>query len=89
MSFRFASAALALSLVLLSFVALPGRALAHETRTVGTYQLVVGFFVEPAFEGQKNGLDLRVRVPGTPATRLPASRRRSRSRSASSVPTSP
>ena len=68
MSFRFSSAAMALSLVLFSFVALPGRALAHETRSVGKYQLVVGFFVEPAFEGQKNGLDLRVRVPGTPVT---------------------
>jgi hypothetical protein len=33
---------------------------AHEQRTVGPYQLVVGFAVEPAFEGQKNGVELRV-----------------------------
>ncbi len=35
-------------------------ALAHETRPVGPYNLVVGFVNEPAFEGQKNGVDLRV-----------------------------
>jgi hypothetical protein len=33
---------------------------AHERREVGGYQLVVGFFTEPAFEGLKNGVDLRV-----------------------------
>lgn len=36
-------------------------ALAHETRTVGPYTFVVGFRNEPAFEGQVNGVDLRVR----------------------------
>ncbi|MGH2543742.1 MAG: hypothetical protein ACRDIB_13140, partial [Ardenticatenaceae bacterium] len=35
-------------------------ALAHESRPVGEYTLVVGFIVEPAFEGIKNGIDLRV-----------------------------
>lgn len=35
-------------------------ALAHEQRPVGPYQLVVGFVNEPAFEGQKNGVELRV-----------------------------
>jgi hypothetical protein len=35
-------------------------ALAHEQRVIGPYTLVVGFAVEPAFEGQKNGVDLRV-----------------------------
>jgi hypothetical protein len=39
-------------------------ALAHERRMVGPYEFVVGFSVEPAFEGQKNGVDLRVRIPG-------------------------
>jgi hypothetical protein len=34
--------------------------LAHERREVGAYQLVVGFLTEPAFEGLKNGVDLRV-----------------------------
>jgi hypothetical protein len=33
---------------------------AHERREVGAYQLVVGFLTEPAFEGLKNGVDLRV-----------------------------
>lgn len=36
-------------------------ALAHETRTVGPYTFVVGFRNEPAFEGEVNGVDLRVR----------------------------
>jgi len=54
-------------------VAVPVRALAHESRDVGKYQFVVGFLVEPAYEGQKNGLDLRVRVPAAAsATSTPA-----------------
>lgn len=45
------------------------RASAHEVRVVGDgqYELVVGFLDEPAFVGEKNGLDLRVSklpVPG-------------------------
>ena len=32
----------------------------HERREVGPYRFVVGFLVEPAFEGLKNGVDLRV-----------------------------
>jgi len=54
-------------LVLPSFV--PGIASAHERRQVGEYNLVVGFFVEPAYEGQKNGVSLRVvRGEGDAAT---------------------
>lgn len=45
---------------LLASTLIPGTALAHERRNVGKYQLVVGFIVEPAFEGQKNGVELRV-----------------------------
>lgn len=48
--------------------ALPAIASAHETRTVGKYSFVVGWSGEPAYEGLKNGVDLRVQVPGTPAT---------------------
>jgi hypothetical protein len=33
---------------------------AHERRTVGPYQLVVGFLTEPAFAGTVNGVDLRI-----------------------------
>lgn len=66
--FRVIAGTAAFVLTVISFVLLPNRALAHESRDVGKYQFVVGFFVEPAYEGQKNGLDLRVRVPGTPVT---------------------
>jgi hypothetical protein len=38
----------------------PGTASAHERRTVGPYTFVVGFLKEPAFEGETNGLDLRI-----------------------------
>lgn len=63
---RLLRAALAASLVAL--IVLPGVAQAHESRTVGKYSFVVGWSVEPAYEGQKNGVDLRVQVPGNPAT---------------------
>ena len=36
---------------------------AHESRMVGPYQFVVGFANEPAFEGQANGVQLRVSRP--------------------------
>lgn len=34
--------------------------LAHESRDVGEYTLVVGFLDEPVYTGQESGLDLRV-----------------------------
>jgi hypothetical protein len=37
-----------------------GHAYAHERRTVGPYQFVVGWLNEPAYLGQLNSLDLRV-----------------------------
>lgn len=39
---------------------LPCIALAHEHREIGKYELVVGWAVEPAFVGEKNGLSLSV-----------------------------
>lgn len=51
-------AALAVIVSTLAFSAT--MAAAHERRTVGSYQLVVGFLAEPAYAGQPNGLDLRV-----------------------------
>jgi len=48
-----------------SLVTLSGAAEAHETRAVGKYSFVVGWNVEPAYEGIKNGVDLRVQLPGT------------------------
>jgi hypothetical protein len=48
----------------LTFLA-PGSASAHERRTVGgDYTFVVGFLKEPAFEGETNGIDLRVSKAG-------------------------
>ena len=51
--------ALALASLGLALVA-PGTASAHERRAVGPYTFVVGFLKEPAFEGDTNGIDLRV-----------------------------
>lgn len=53
---------------IVALFALPGMAQAHESRAVGKYSFVVGWSVEPAYEGQKNGVSLRVQVPGTPVT---------------------
>jgi hypothetical protein len=47
-------------LFLFLLFALARSAEAHETRMVGPYRLVVGFAVEPAYEGQMNGVQLRV-----------------------------
>lgn len=38
----------------------PGSVSAHERRNVSKYEFMVGFIVEPPFEGQKNGVDFRV-----------------------------
>lgn len=38
----------------------PAVALAHERRQVGKYDVIVGWSVEPAYVGLKNGIDLRV-----------------------------
>ena len=39
---------------------MPSTALAHETRKLGKYQLVVGFINEPALVDEPNGIDLRI-----------------------------
>lgn len=44
----------------LSVLAGGGHAEAHERRSVGPYQLVVGWLSEPAFAGAANAVDLRV-----------------------------
>ena len=51
-----AAVALAFALTLLFVQA----ALAHERRTVGKYEFVVGFITEPAYVGLPNAVDLRV-----------------------------
>ena len=37
-----------------------GAALAHEGRPVGDYHFVVGWLVEPAYEGSDNAVSIRV-----------------------------
>ena len=46
--------------VLLLLLTLAAPAAAHERRTVGPYQLVIGWLNEPAFAGEPNSLDLRI-----------------------------
>lgn len=46
-------------------VAFGSTASAHEVRSVDKYRVVIGFIVEPAFVGIKNGVDLRVSVEET------------------------
>jgi hypothetical protein len=69
MSRRFRSrlgAALGAALLLALF-ALPVGALAHERRTIGDgkYDVVVGWDVEPAYQGQKNGASIRISEAGS------------------------
>ena len=57
-----AAARLSLPVLLaaLGAFALVAPAQAHEHRTIGDYELTVGWTGEPAFEGEKNGIDFRV-----------------------------
>lgn len=58
---RYCGGVLALLAALLSSLVLsPATALAHERRTVGKFQFVVGFLTEPAIQGEPNGVDLRI-----------------------------
>lgn len=55
-----------LALVLIVCGVFAGIALGHERRDVGSFQFVVGFFTEPAYESVPNAVDLRVsKVSGT------------------------
>jgi hypothetical protein len=59
---RFARFAAGFAVLVLLTGMLPSSASAHEHRDIadGQYSMVVGFLVEPAFTGERNGLDLRV-----------------------------
>jgi len=57
---RILAALAALAVLASSQLATSSVAEAHERRTVGPYQLVVGFLNEPAFAGSVNAVDLRV-----------------------------
>ena len=58
--YRVLLAASTIVLVAVSLLLFSGTAYAHERRTVGPYQFVVGWLTEPAYVGQLNSLDLRV-----------------------------
>jgi hypothetical protein len=57
---RLISLVAATLVVVTSFIAFAGSAAAHERRTIGPYQFVVGWLTEPAYVGLMNSLDLRV-----------------------------
>ena len=58
--YRLLSAASIATIVVASLLLASGTAYAHERRTVGPYQFVVGWLNEPAYVGQLNSLDLRI-----------------------------
>jgi hypothetical protein len=53
--------------VMLGLLIVPGSALAHERRTIanGKYDVVVGWDVEPAYQGQKNAASIRISEAGS------------------------
>src|SRR5574341_983925 len=51
-------------------LAVPGVASAHEERTIGEYDVEVGFFEEPALVNQLNGVFLEVSREGEPVEGL-------------------
>lgn len=57
---RLGSFVAAALVVVTSFIGSAGTAAAHERRTIGPYQFVVGWLNEPAYVGLMNSLDLRV-----------------------------
>jgi len=58
--YRALNAMAATAVVVASLLIFSGHAYAHERRTVGPYQFVVGWLNEPAYLGQLNSLDLRI-----------------------------
>lgn len=57
---RALNAAATIVIVVASLLVFSGHASAHERRTVGPYQFIVGWLNEPAYVGLMNSLDLRV-----------------------------
>ena len=55
------------SALLLVALIVPTSALAHDRRTIGNgkYDAVVGWDIEPAYEGQKNGASIRISQAGS------------------------
>ena len=48
------------ALVAMAQTVMVGAVMAHEDREEGGYKLVVGFLHEPAYEGERNAVSLRV-----------------------------
>lgn len=57
---RFLRVMVGLSVAAVIVLSAAGSVLAHERRQVGPNIFIVGWFVEPAFVGEKNGVDLHV-----------------------------
>lgn len=55
------------ALFVIGLFAIPGSALAHERRTIGNgkYDVVVGWDVEPAYQGIKNAAGIRISQAGS------------------------
>ncbi len=64
------TAAWVVAIVVLLLVAPAGRALAHEHRQVGPFEMVVGWADEPAFVGFKNGVQLILAASDKPVVDL-------------------
>ena len=52
---------------------IPGAALAHGSRTVGGFDIVVGFIGEPVAAGQRSGLEVEATSAGEPVLGLETS----------------
>lgn len=63
---------LLVAVALLTVLAIPRPALAHEQREVGPYTFTVGFMNEPVYEGEQNGIWLKIAdtVSGAPVEDL-------------------
>jgi len=61
------AAALVATYLGLALHAAPATVRAHGHMDVGDYELVIGFINEPAYQGEPNGLDLRVTREAVPA----------------------
>jgi len=58
--YRALNAVTSLVVVIASLLIFAGHAYAHERRTVGPYEVEVGWLKEPAYLGQLNSIDLHV-----------------------------
>ena len=56
--------------LLIPGLAVPGLVLGHGSRTVGDFEIVVGFIGEPVAAGQRSGLELEVTRAGEPVAGL-------------------